>query len=151
MPRDMLFSVACKSASGPPSLLSGDTMALSPEYGDRGLKLTNHVQLICRSKACRAVPQLFCTSSWCRDIFKRTSSWCRDIFKCTSHILNAMLWFRPLIASFWPRRPGFDPRPLREISVMEAMALGVFFFEYYSFPCRYHSTCAWCSFIYNRG
>jgi len=48
MPRDMFYCVASNSASGPPSLLSIDTMALSLEYGGRSLKLNNLVQLICR-------------------------------------------------------------------------------------------------------
>jgi hypothetical protein len=48
--------------------------------------------------------------------------------------IKAVPWLRRLVASLSPRRPGFDCRSVRVGFVVDKVALGQVFFEYFGFP-----------------
>jgi hypothetical protein len=46
-------------------------------------------------------------------------------------------WLKRLVAGFPPRRPGFDPRSGHVGFVVDKVALGQVFSEYFGFPCQH--------------
>jgi hypothetical protein len=46
------------------------------------------------------------------------------------------IWLKRLVAGFPPRRPGFDPRSGHVGFVVDKMALGQVFSEYFGFSCQ---------------
>jgi hypothetical protein len=57
-----------------------------------------------------------------------------------------------LVAGFPPRRPGFDPGSGHVGFVVDKVALGQVFSEYFGSPANLHSTnCSTITFIYHLG
>jgi hypothetical protein len=52
----------------------------------------------------------------------------------------AVPWFRRLVTGLLPWRPGFDPGSVYVGFVVDKVALGQVFPEYFVFPCQFHST-----------
>jgi hypothetical protein len=52
-----------------------------------------------------------------------------------SQVSNTLAW--RLVAGFPPRRPVFDPRSGHVGCVVDEVALGKFFSEYFGFPCQF--------------
>jgi hypothetical protein len=50
--------------------------------------------------------------------------------------LLAVPWLRRIVAGFPPRRPGFDSVSGHVGFVVDKVALGQVFFEYFGFPCQ---------------
>jgi hypothetical protein len=52
-------------------------------------------------------------------------------------VRSAVPWLRLLVASFPPRRPGFDPRSGQVGFVVDNVSLGQVFSENFGFPCQF--------------
>jgi hypothetical protein len=58
----------------------------------------------------------------------------------TNLLFEAVPWLRRLVAGLSPRMPGFDPGSVHVEFVVDKVALGQVFPQYFGFPCQFHST-----------
>jgi hypothetical protein len=61
----------------------------------------------------------------------------RDIYNCNSNEFLTVPELRRLVAGFSPRRPVFDPRSGHVGFVVDKVALGQVFSEFFDFPCQF--------------
>jgi hypothetical protein len=58
------------------------------------------------------------------------------LYRYANPLGRAMPWLKRLVAGFPPRKPGFDPRSGHVGFVVDKVALGQIFSEYFGFPCQ---------------
>jgi hypothetical protein len=68
------------------------------------------------------------------------TKWYWDRFFPKYFRFRAMPWLTQLVTGLSPRRPGFDPRSVHVGFVVDKVALGQVFSEYFGFPRQFHST-----------
>jgi hypothetical protein len=88
---------------------------------------------------------LYCLSKYMKTALKITLSIrpvlpILDIFSVKGNVrvtCEVVPWLRRLVAGFPPRRSRFEPRSRYVGFVVDKMALGIFFSEYFDFLCQF--------------